>query len=83
MKLEKNTIKAIENSDAFFVIGIKNGTHFTAIDGSMELENMMVSLSEGMLGVVEHVIKGEGINGLPLVALIKAANEKFPEINEM
>ena len=56
MKLEKNTLKAIENSDAFFVIGIKNGIHFTAIDGNMDLENIMASLSAGMLGAVANVI---------------------------
>lgn len=81
IELTPKEIRAIESSDAYFVIGVKDGKHFTIAKGKLDTEEKNVEeITQGMLGCINLFLKQRVGNGLIIVATVVNAVKNFPEL---
>lgn len=82
MELTPAEIRLIEKSEGYFIIGVKEGKHFTIAKGVHESDETNIGhITQGMLGCINTFLKqGNQGNGLILVALVVNAIKSFPEL---
>lgn len=88
MKKETEDVaRMIEESDAYFLIGVKNSIHFTIVGSKDPDQNQMdviTSITQGMLSAAQHYMEVSikkqhpSNNALPLVLF----GEYWPKIKE-
>ena len=84
MKIDKRLIKAMEDSDAYYVICVNGDTHITAIDGKTNNDLKTVhKLVQAMLGSISKCIdKKEWNNSQPLLITIIEAIKRWPVLKK-
>lgn len=85
MKLEKEIIDQIENSDAYYIIGVNGDTHFTSVAGKYSDNTETIHhIVQGMLGSVDKSINGKKAeNSWPLLVLIAESIKRFPQFRKL
>jgi len=81
MELTPSEIRLIEKSEAYFIIGVKEGKHFTIAKGVNESDETNIEhITQGMLGCINTFFKqGNQGNGLIVVATVINALKSFPD----
>ena len=81
-RVSKQLIKHMADSDAYYVIGVKNNTNFSEINSTFLDDNLAIyTLMSGMLGKINELLKSKkSNNSILLIMLIKQAVIMFPEL---
>ncbi len=85
MKLEKEIIDQIENSDAYYIIGVKGETNFSSIGGKYSDDTETIHhIVQGMLGSVNEAINSKKAgNAWILMVLIAESIKRFPQFMKL
>ena len=82
MKLDKKLIDYIENSDAYYIVAVKDGKNITSCQSK---DNDVLTASHliagALLGGIKSAIEDkELVNNVPILVTIAEAIKRFPQL---